>query len=113
MTMAGELTNTLKRVAEKIASYVDAAAKLEVKTSYVEVGGSTVTFENPKVAASTVIKMDGDSEVIVPVQRGGDGQMLVDSAIFELHERNVATAIEYRAKMMQSLLQAFRDTLNR
>lgn len=111
--MAGELTNALKKVAEKVASYVDEAATLTVRTSYVEVGGATATFEKPKIAASTVIKLDGDCEVVLPVQRGSNEQMEVDATVFEMHERNVKTAIEYRSKMMQSLLQTFREAVGR
>jgi hypothetical protein len=53
------------------------------------------------------VKLDGDSQTIVPMQKG-DTKLEVDMAVFEVHQQNVAAAIEYRTKMMTSLLSILR-----
>jgi hypothetical protein len=109
--MPNELTNSLKIVAEKVAGYVSKAAELSVETQYIEVGTNEVNFEAAHPAASTVIKLDGDCKSVIPVRRTESGSLEVDAALFELHERNVATAIDYRTRMMDALLQTLRDAV--
>lgn len=111
--MPNELTNSLKTVAEKVAGYVSRAAELKVETEYIEIDGDSTVLPAPKPAASTVIKLDGDCKSVIPVRRGETGDLEVDAALFELHQSNVSTAIEYREKMMNALLQALRDAAGR
>jgi hypothetical protein len=106
--VANELQNSLKRVAEKVAQYVEDAATLTVETRCIDPGSKGGNdFSQARPAARSVIRMDGDSETIVPMVAAKQGQAEVDSALYELHERNVKAAIEYRA----SILQALVDTL--
>jgi len=109
--MPNELTNTLKSVAEKVLNYVNKAAELSVETQYVEIGGSAANFSQALPAASTIIKLDGDCKGVIPVRKNETGTLEVDSALFELHQANVNTAIEYRAKMLNAMLQALRDVV--
>lgn len=111
--MANELTNALKSAAEKIAIYVDKVSTLTVQTEYVELDAAAVSFENAKPVASTVIKLDGDCKTVVPMRRNEAGVLVTDDALYELHERNVATAIEYRARMMNAMLQSLREAIGR
>jgi hypothetical protein len=111
--MPNELTNSLKIVAEKVAGYVSQAAELSVETQYVEIGTNTANFANALPAASTIIKLDGDCKSVIPVRRAETGSLEVDSALFELHERNVATAIDYRTRMMGALLQTLKEAVGR
>jgi hypothetical protein len=111
--MSNELTNSLKSVAEKVAGYVSEAARLSVVTQYVEIGATAMDFKDAHPAAQTVIKLDGDCESVVPVRRAATGILEVDADLFALHERNVATAIDYRTRMMDALLQTFKDTIGR
>lgn len=111
--MPNELTNSIKSVAEKIASYVSKAAELSVVTEYVEIGSKAVDFTQARPAASTIIKLDGDCKSVIPVRKGETGSLEVDAALFEIHQANVSTAIEYRAKMMDALLQALREATGR
>ncbi len=53
-----------------------------------------------------MIKLDGDNQTIVPMRAGETGRLEVDEALFSLHERNVATAIQYRADILNALLSA-------
>jgi hypothetical protein len=104
--MANELDTALKNVAAQIAKYVQDAAELNVETKSVEVGANT-DFSQARPVARTVIKLDGDCEAVVPVAAGAAGQG-VDTALFDVHQRNVTVAIEYRARLLNALVGALR-----
>lgn len=104
--MASEFETTLKNIAQKVAKYVEDVAELSVETKSVEIGANT-NFAEAKPAARTIIKMDGDCEAVVPMRLTAEGQA-VDNALFEVHERNVAAAIEYRAKLLNAMLGALK-----
>jgi hypothetical protein len=104
--MANELETALKNVASKISQYVQDAAELSVETKSVEVGGD-VNFAEARPVARTIIKLDGDCEAVVPIRSAAEGQV-VDTALFDLHQRNVTVAIEYRAKLLNAMLGALR-----
>lgn len=107
--MANELNNAMKSAAEKIVKYVDDVSCMTVETRFIDLdGGPAADFEQSKPAARTIIRLDGDCSSVVPLRRTPEGEFQVDSAMFELHERNVATAIEYRSRMMDALLQALK-----
>jgi hypothetical protein len=102
--MADEMENALKSIATQITNYVKDAATLSVETKFVTVeADGAANFDQARPAARTIIKLDGDSEAVVPVQKGETG-LVVDRALFELHERNVGTAIEYRTRVLNALL---------
>jgi len=103
--MANELDTALKNVATSIAQYVKDASMMQVETRYVEIGDAGSTeFDNAKPVARTVIKLDGDSETILPMRKNEAGTTVVDSELFELHQENVLTAIEYRSSILNALL---------
>ena len=102
--MASEIENALKEVANKVAQYVKDAAEMSVETKSVEIGGNA-DFSQAKPVARTVIKLDGDCEAVVPLTAGVAG-MTVDTALFDVHQRNVTVAIEYRARLLNALLGA-------
>lgn len=107
--MADEVETTLKNVARKVAGYIEDAATLTVETRVVRVDADTAAdFTQARPAARTVIKLDGDSEAVAPLQAGEAG-LVVDKSLFDLHERNVQAAIEYRAKLLNALLGVFRS----
>jgi hypothetical protein len=108
--MASELEKSLKSAAEKIAQYIDDAATMTVETRTIEISAQGVTqFDQAQAVARSVVRMDGDSETVVPVRPSGKpGQTEVDAALYELHQRNVATAIEYRARILSALLDALK-----
>jgi hypothetical protein len=96
-----ELKEALKNAADTIAKYVENAATMTVETRYVEMGGDA---KDSKLAARTVVKLDGDSETILPMKKGPDGSLVVDTVINEMHQENVQAAIDYRAEMLEKLL---------
>ena len=108
--MANELQNSLKSAAEKVAQYVNDAATLTVETRTIEIGAdSGLHFDQAKAVARSVIRMDGDSETVVPMRPSTKpGQLEVDTALYELHQHNVNTAIEYRARILGALLNALK-----
>jgi hypothetical protein len=107
-SMATSLQTSVKNATAKIAQYVDDAATMEVITNYVEVGGD----DTPKLGARTIVRLDGDSETTVPLQKAEDGVLGVDEELFAVHQQNVDTAIEYRARMLESLLTTFRALID-
>jgi hypothetical protein len=96
-----ELKEALKNTADTIARYVENAATMTVETRYVEMGGNA---KDAKLAARTVVKLDGDSETILPMKKGPDGSLVVDTVVNEMHQENVQAAIDYRAEMLEKLL---------
>jgi hypothetical protein len=108
--MANEFNNSLKSAAEKIARYVDNIATMTVETRYVDLG-QTVNFTEALPAARTEIRLDGDCATVLPVRKNEAGAFVVDGDLFEMHQQNVATAIDYRTRMMDALLQTFKEAI--
>jgi len=103
--MANEMETALKNIAASVAQYVKDASVMAVETRYVEVGeGGSADFDKAKPAARTTIKLDGDSETVLPMRKNEAGVAVVDSELFELHQQNVNTAIQYRASILNALL---------
>lgn len=103
--MANDFTSSLRNAAAKVAKYVEDAAEMEVITKYIEVDSdSELDFELAKPVARTIIKLDSDSETVFPMRAGQGDALEVDLTLFELHQQNVITAIEYRARILDSLL---------
>ena len=100
-----EIKEALKNVADQVAKYVADAATMTVETSTVEVGG-----KDAQLAARTVIKLDGDSESLLPMKKGADGVLTVDTTVYDLHQQNVKAASDYRAAILNSLLGILRGS---
>jgi len=108
--MASEWETALKNAAAKVAQYVNDVATLTVETRLVEISASGgVNFDQAAPAARTVIKLDGDSQAVVPMRKNAAGALEMDTVLFEVHQQNVSTAIEYRARMLGALLEAIRS----
>ena len=104
--MANEFRDAMKNTAHQIAKFVQDAATLTVETKYVEVGATSL--DDAKPVARTIVKLDGDSEAVLPMKKNEAGVMEVDAAVFELHQQNVQMAIDYRAKILNALIVLFR-----
>jgi hypothetical protein len=103
--MANEFETALKNAATSVARYVQDASEMMVETKYVDVSDTgTPDFAAARPVARTIIRLDGDSEVIVPIRQSGSGTPDVDLSLFDLHQQNVATTIEYRARILNALL---------
>ncbi len=107
--MANEIETAVKNTATTVAKYVNDVATLVVETNYVEVKvGSETKFDAASPAARTIIRINGNSETVVPMRSGDGGLQGVDSELFAMHQQNVQAAIDYRAKILSALLDTFR-----
>jgi len=101
MATSPELKEALKAAADKISKYVEDVATMTVTTSYTIVGSDPEVY---KMAARTIVKLDGDSETVLPMKPGPDGTLVVDTVVNEIHQENVQTVIDYRTEMLERLL---------
>ena len=105
--MANEFELALRQAAMTVARYVENVAKMRVITQLRRRRpGGDAGFETAKPIARTTVKIDGDCEAVVPVRVTEGGRYEIDAALLELHQRNVDTAIEYRARILDALLGA-------
>ncbi len=103
--MPNELENSIRNAAETISKYIADVSTLTVETRYVEIGtANTVNFDQALPIARTVIRLDADSSEIIPMLRTEKGTLEVDATLLDIHNRNVASGIEYRARMLGALL---------
>lgn len=103
--MANEFETALKNAAAQMARYVKDAAEMKVETRAVSVNGSAPpNFDSAQPIARTIVRLDGDSETILPLVNSNSGSPEVDLTLFDLHQQNVNTAIEYRARILNALL---------
>lgn len=86
-------------MADKIAD----ASGLEVTTKYVEIGSNGADFSQALPVAQTKIALDGDYEGIIPMRKNPAGQLEIDGDLFDRHQENVTTAMEYRAHLLETL----------
>ena len=85
---------------------------MTVETKYVKINDQGDTdFSQAKPVARTVIRIDGDSEAVLPVRESEDGGLAVDADLLDLHNQNVVTAIDYRAKLLNSLIGMLKSTI--
>lgn len=96
---ATEVKEALKNVANAVSDYVKDASTLTVETQTVQVGGGA-----PALAAKTTIKLDGDNTTILPTVKNAEGKVEVDAVLYDLHMQNVQAAIDYRSKILDSLI---------
>src|ERR1044071_8969800 len=92
MATSNEIKEALKNAAEQVTNYVKDASEMKVETRFLELGGNGEELK----AAYSLVKFDGDSYCVVPVRRDANNNLVPDTAIYELHERNVQATIDYR-----------------
>ncbi len=103
--MASNLDDSMREAAARVRQYVEDAAVMQVRTYYVLTGTEDLSkLDGERPGAFTEVKLDGDSKVVVPMRKGRDGTMELDEALFTIHERNVQSATEYRARVLNALI---------
>jgi hypothetical protein len=103
--MASNLDDSIREAAAQVRKYVEDAAVMQVRTFYVLTGAEDLSkLDAERPGAFTEVKLDGDSKVVVPMRKGRDDSMELDEALFTIHERNVQSATEYRAKVLNALI---------
>lgn len=102
--MAGtEMKDALRSAADGIAKFMDNMATLTVETRTTDIANPG--DEKGALGARTTIRLDGDNTLVLPCRKNEDGRPEVDSAIYDIHVQNVQAAIEYRARMLSSVLE--------
>lgn len=104
--MENRFSEAIGAAVEDVARYVREAAVMTVETKYVDI--EAASFEDATLMVRTIVKLEGESEVVVPAKKNEFGGLEADVAIFDLHQQNVRTAIEYRARMLQALVGLLR-----
>ncbi len=104
--MANELENSIRKAAQKIVDTIQDAGEMTVETYYTEVKPpqAGAAEPEPNLAATTKVEWDGDSKTTIPMHQTAEGAFEVDTALLELHQRNVTTATEYRTRLLHSLM---------
>ena len=103
--MANELETAIKNAATAVAQYVKDVSEMTVETRYVDISGEEMkNFDQARPVARTIVRLDGDSQTVVPVRPNAAGVLEVDDGLFELHRQNVATTIDYRSRILNALL---------
>ena len=103
--VATEMKGALRAAADKVSTYLGDVSELRVETKTVTAG----TNEDPILAASTVIKLDGDNTSVIPATKNDADKWEVDTVLYGIHIQNVQAAIEYRSRMMESMLSLLRS----
>lgn len=112
--MASDLENTVRSAAQKLASALENASQIVVETKWVEVGGDgALDWEDARPVSKTVIELDGDTTLTIPMTRTDSGALQQDADLLELHMRNVQAAIDYRNGLLQALLTMVREARTR
>ncbi len=107
MATSNEIREALKTAAEQVTNYVRDASEMTVETRFVEPGDNG---GEGKLTARSLVKFDGDSYFTVPVRRDGNNNLVPDTGMYEVHEKNVQATIEYRVRMIEQLLGLLRGT---
>lgn len=103
--MASNLDDSIREAAAKVRQYIEDAAVMQVSTYYVLTGTEEIAkLEGERPGAFTEVKLDGDTRIVVPMRKGRDGTMELDEALFTVHERNVQSATDYRARVLGALI---------
>lgn len=98
--VATEIKEALRTAADKVSQFVGDAAVLKVETRTIEAGSAAESV----LAARTVISLDGDNVSEVPATKNETGKWEIDTVLHDLHMRNVQAAIDYRSRMVESML---------
>lgn len=101
-----EIKEALRKAANTASKYLSNAAILKVETQTLETAGSKKTA----LAARTVIKLDGDNTSVVPGTLQESGKWEVDTVLYDIHMQNVQSAIDYRTRMVESMLRLLDPT---
>lgn len=109
--MANELQTLVQNTLQRMAKALEDAIELRVETRCMVVDGrdeGSPAEDRGQLLARTVLGLDGDMDVLVPVTRDSAGKVTQNEEMFSLHQRNVQQALDYRAELLKMLLDAAR-----
>lgn len=110
MSIVDSTTNRLRDLANRLMDVIE--QPLTIETQAFELTETTGGMSPPKAfkqpeaffVASTVIRLDGDSQAILPMRKDEKGQMQVDAALLDYHNKTIELVIEYRTRLINTLL---------
>ncbi len=112
-TTITDLTTALKKAGEELAKQISDASELTVETKWVMANeNGDVDWNTAKPVARTIIMLDGDSELIIPMTKEGEA-LVVRHDLLALHEANVANARAYREKLFDMIYNTAREIRGR
>lgn len=107
--MATDLESHIRIALEKLAKALADAGDVTVETRYKPIDPQNPdSLDSSFLAARTVIKLDGDQDMIVPVTVTETGAIIFEESLLDMHLRNVQSAIEYRRSALNTLVDIFR-----
>jgi len=106
-----------KKLAEIIANVIKDLGTLEIITTTGKVikiqkkstGADVFDIEETGIAAKTIIEIDGDIIVKLPVKDTEGGLVEIDEKILQIHDENVAMAMENWRTFITTLLNIAKD----
>lgn len=108
-----DLTTALKNAGQELAKQISDASELKVETKWVMASESgDVDWNTARPVARTIVQLDGDSELIIPMTKEGDA-LVIRRDLLLLHEGNVANARAYREKLYDIILSVAREIRGR
>ena len=107
-----DLREALQSAGRKLAEALNDLQALEVKTKSVDVEAGVFDEKDARLVASTKIELDGDTTVIIPT-KDENGTMIPDPALLALHKESVENAMQYRAQIVNMVIDFFRQTRTR
>jgi hypothetical protein len=103
-----DLVQALRQAGEELARQISDASSLNVETYFTIVGEKT----DPQMIASTLIELDGDTKMVIPLRREGSA-LVRDKDLLDLHQASVNSAIAYRAKLFDQIMDVARQVRGR
>jgi hypothetical protein len=99
----------IRRALQSIAELINDGSGLtvETKVQVINASGDVRVAGDKVTVARTVISIDGDRDVVVPVLLDA-GDLRVPDAVYQLHERHVAEAMAYRKEILATLVEFVR-----
>jgi hypothetical protein len=99
----------IRRALQSIADMINDGSGLtvETKVQVLDASGAVRIAGDKVTVARTVISIDGDRDVLVPVLLDA-GDLRVPDAVYQLHERHVTDALAYRKEILATLVEFIR-----
>lgn len=100
---------TIREALQTIANLIVDASGLEIVTEVQPINPLNLSapLPPPAVVAKTIIKIDGDRTITVPVTVD-TGDIVISQAIYDLHQQNVQEAAAYRKQILDTLVEFIR-----
>jgi hypothetical protein len=94
-------TNSIQAALQNLLAAIKDAAQLDVETYLYYVDKKSDDPEQGKKVAQTQLKLDGDTNVWIPVQ-STKGDVEVKQELYDLHNLNVEKATQRRSELLET-----------